>query len=202
MRRFWSAALAAAAGLVLASGLAFADQTSQAMKKVQVHIDPNIAVSGGVQVTQQSFQAGEIPVDVAFTVHANTQWVTLQAMGTPLYKADDPMSPYEIPIDLAADVMVDILPDENGVSGNPSPGYDWGLAWSADSGECSEIPVTPDGRTWPWFCTETSIFESGNNGTFSHDLVLTFTWFNEDNELPKGDYSGWVKLIAWTYNDP
>lgn len=205
MRKLWRVALVAVAGVGLAAGLALADQTAQALKKVQVHIDPNVAVFGGTQITQQSFQAGDISVDVGFTVHANTQWVELQAMGTPLFKADDPMSPYMIPIDFATDVWVEILPDEAGVSGNPSPGYDWGLAWLANGengSECSEIPVTPDGRNWPWYCTETSIFESGQNNTFSHDLVLTFTWINEDNELPKGDYSGWVKLIAWTYMDP
>lgn len=186
--------VALAAALAFVPALAMADlRMESAFKKVAIVIDPNITLSALGQVNETAnFQTGDIEVPVQFSISANTQYVELQAQATDLFKASDPASPNKVT--KAGPVIVEILPDGAGVTGSPAPGFSSGLAFDG----AAPVPTLIEGKTWPLFTTVRSRFQSGNAGTFTHDMKLYFHWNNNNGQLARGDYGGYVKLIGFT----
>jgi len=179
--------------LVLGSGVAFGQVTyrasANATATVYANIVPNISVSGptvavNLAGTGNGFAAGqEIPGNIQFTVHANSQEVDMQVVATDLYKGDDPTSTFRIPISsTGAQITCAAGSQLHGGSGllpwqtTPPPGM---------------IPAS-----WTGAVSQIGTFTAGTNGTFSQAVTVGLSWKTSDFELPQGEYSGFVKLIA------
>lgn len=174
---------------VLAMGsFAFA-QTSpvlsgEAIAHVRVDVVPNIAVgviTSDVDAGQIAF--GEFPAEIIFRIDANVESVKLQVIATDLFKGDVPTSEFKIPVKntTSGDGAV-VQP----AFGNPMDGHSSTLAWLNST--------TLNGMTgWE---SEMVPFESGQRGHFSQEVAVTVTYDQIDPELPTGEYSGFVKLVA------
>jgi len=160
------------------AGSAFADPSGEDMLHVVCHIDPNIAVDAGEDVRIAALQTGDVAGDLPFRVDANTQWITVTVYASDLYKGNDPFSTYVIPVNVSAGTSISV------VGGNPVPYF---------------TPLTSAVDVYAGFMgymSDPVDIENGDNGHFSQDLSVRVTWTNDDDEMPVGDYSGWVKLLG------
>jgi len=179
------AALFTIAALMSGSVAAFADLSGEAEAHVFVDVVANISV--GVvtaNVDLGEIQTGVFPGQVVFRVDANVEEVDMQIIATNLYKGDVPDSPFKIPVKSGT-------PDDGALVepafGNATEGHGNLLAWLAG-------PVILNGMEA--LETETVSFESGQNGHFSQEVTVTVEYDQADPELPQGEYSGWIKLVA------
>ena len=169
-------------GLAFAPG-AWADSASSGTAKVLVNVDPIIAVTP-VPPATITVQAGKFAIPVTFTIGANKQEVKFSAAGTDLYKADDPLGTEVAPIPFdQARACTLTLTSGNALDGanNQLP-----LPFAAD--------VLING--FPSYISGSKVFQSSQNGHFSQDVVLVCGWNQSDNEKPKGQYSGFVRLYG------
>ncbi len=157
----------------------------EATAHVYVNVVPNIAV--GVQtanVYMGQMGVGTRQAQIIFRVDANVEAVNLAVVASHLYKGDDPDpegAGYQIPV-AGNGILV------NPLDANPTAGASEYLAWKTAS------PVL----SGDWFVRETieQEYESKQAGHFSQDVYVTVEYENKDSELPTGEYSGWVKLVA------
>lgn len=175
--------LAIVMALVLTSGVASADLTSSAAAVVSVNVVSNVAV-GVVTglVNLGNVQTGPFSGAIVFRVDANVQVIGLSVAVSNLYKDDAPTSIYFIPVYVLPGVGV--VP----VIGSELP-----------AGEDDRLPYTGTPVfVGPYAGLETVIgtFGSGQNNHFSQEVVVTPSWFQVDDELPTGEYSGLVILTA------
>jgi len=171
--------LALVASLFCAAA-AHADPEDDAVARVQCEILANIAAQATGEVTLESLQTGPVCGNVPFRIDANTQYIMLAVEASHLFKADDPNSDYAILLqnDCPAEASI--------VGGNPVPTclpFVTGLTNIAGMG-------------YAGYGTSFAQMESGQAGHFSNDLLVRATWCNLDDELPRGDYSGYVKIVA------
>lgn len=164
------------------SGESYADMSGEATAHVYVVVNPDIAVQPlTANVDAGSVQYGNFSATVRFRVDANKEAVVLGAGASPLFKGDDPSSSIVSPIPLAAGVTI------SPTNANPVQG----------GSNVANYQSPCDVASFPGLCTNSIIFESSQNGHFSQDVSLTFTWNQDDHEKPMGEYSGKVKLIAF-----
>lgn len=159
----------------------------EAEAKVWVDVVANIAVGVSTPfVDLGQVASGEFSCPVVFTVHANVEQVTLCVIATDLYKGDDPNSPFSIPVltDWPAEVYIPEGNEVNDVMGNG----DNKLVWM----ERNDLTLNGFSAAE----TECSAFESSQGGRFSQPVTVTVCYDQIDDELPTGEYSGYVKLIA------
>ena len=178
--------LIAAAACFIIAPAASADVIDGEGAVVFVLITPTIDVMyNGGEVQMDTSQANDqICALLTFTVHANDQVIQMMGGGSRLFKDDNPMSPYAIPVDSTEEVVLTV--DDPGVyfethSALPS------LVLVADAGPYGMIDIFHT----PWMG-----FGSGLNGTWSFDVTLYMCWLGSDAELPVGRYSGFVFLWA------
>lgn len=168
--------------VLLASFVSFslADEKASATKRVIAIVKPNIGV-GAAAVKPVEVQTGKFKMLIPFRVDANKQIIHLQVCVTNLYKADDPTSEHFIPVDNKKEVSV-----------VPTNGIELG-------DRSNSLPY--DGRheigDFEGYITEDNEFESSQRGRFSQDVIVDPWWVQGDDELPTGEYSGFVQLIAW-----
>ncbi|GAB4268054.1 MAG: hypothetical protein Kow0092_21690 [Deferrisomatales bacterium] len=201
MRKFLAVALSLAIGVCWMAGTAAADESDMNTKEVQVYVAGTFSMQeeSPLQAGPPMIQLGEVQVMVPFRVDANRESVYLTAYVTELFKADEPESPHWLPIVLDANVLVDVHPELDPLTGETLGGNRVDGSVGNALAFLPDPPISetaPDGKAWNWWCTEEGLFESGHAGHFSHDIWLTVTWGNENAELPEGFYSGWVKLFG------
>ena len=157
----------------------------QADAHVFVNVVSNIAVgvvTSNVDLGQ--IQIGRFPGEVVFRVDANVEQVELSVEASNLYKGDVPTSPYVIPVSTGAATDGALVQCE---LGNAVAGHGNLLAWLTGV-------VMING--FEGVASETWTFESGQDGHFSQDVTVSLEYDQADPELPQGEYSGWVKLVA------
>jgi hypothetical protein len=173
--------------LGLMAGVAFADESNDAICHVYVDVDANIGVMPVFSsVDLGSIQTGTFIGMIPFRVDANTQKVRMSAAASYLYKGDDPDTVWVPPILLFLDELepgVDIVPH----NGNPVAGGDYRAMYLGDV----------DVGGFPGKNTEEIVFESAQNNHFSQQVDLFVTWIQDDPEKPMGEYSGNVQLFCW-----
>ena len=181
MKKLFVIALA----LSLTGGAAMAELSGEADAHVYVDVVSNIAVgvvTSNVDLGQ--VQIGAFPGQVIFRIDANVEQVDISVMASDLFKGDVPTSLFRIPVKTGASgdgAMVEPA------LGNATVGHGNLLAWLSGV-------VTVNG--FEGVGSEAWTFESGQNGHFSQDVTVSLEYDQIDPELPKGEYSGWVKLIA------
>ncbi|HSR11830.1 MAG TPA: hypothetical protein VLS90_10335 [Thermodesulfobacteriota bacterium] len=166
---------------------AYADSATTGTARVMVNVDPIIAITPGVPPIP-TVQFGVFTIPVPFTIGANYQTLRFSVMATDLYKADvvgitgQQVPP--IPLVLTRDCLFQLT------SGN------------AINGLTNVIPA-PFARlgsdvinTLPAYTSSSRVFQSSQAGHFSQDVTLSCFWNQNDNEKPKGQYSGFVRLIG------
>ena len=173
--------------LMMLAGIALADQSSCALTEVEVKIVSNVSVGGSDHVNLGEYQQGDIPADLTFQVESNCEAVKLCVFATDLYKGnpDDPNNPYSIPVDVDQPVIIDAP------GTNPVAQVEPELPWDGQATGDDKINGMPTHKT---VCVE---FESSNNGQFGRKAVGVELHYNQaDMELPRGFYSGWVKVCG------
>ena len=184
MKRYLLVALAFLLALVLGVSQANADRESDAVADVVCEIVPNIAVMPDTPfVDVGDVQSGEFEATIVFRIDANTQTCRFKAMGSNLYKGDDPTEPTVLPIPLIGDAVFSI---ENG---DPTGDQGNSLRFGTAGDPIGDFPTLQTG----WI-----EFESSQNNHFSQLLTLVVTYDQDDPEKPMGEYSGKVKLLAQT----
>lgn len=179
--------LAILLALVLGSGVAFADPTSSATGHVYCQVVKNVAVgviTGNVDLG--GIQKGILPGQLIFRVDANVEAVALQVTVTNLYKGDSATpdvtgAVYLIPVDSTYGVLVE-----------PEAGH---KIASADNKLDFTGAAVVNGLAG--LMTDAVPFESSQNNHFSQNVTLTCQWNQLENELPTGEYSGWVVLTVF-----
>lgn len=159
--------------------------SGEATAHVRVEVVANIAVgvlTPDVNVGQVAY--GVFQAQITFRIDANVETVKIQIVATDLYKGDDPASAFKIPVKTGAAGDGALVQPTNG---NAKGGHSNLLAWLA--GE-----VILNGMNGVQ--SEAVDYESGQQGHFSQNVLVTVKYDQKDAELPKGEYSGWVKLIA------
>ncbi|NLH41617.1 MAG: hypothetical protein GX448_07230 [Planctomycetes bacterium] len=176
----------------LAFGQIIANPEDSADQEIEVHVNPAIAVIATGALVPQAVATGRFDVTAYFTVEANTEAVNMYVMASNLYKGDSAASIYQIPVvGAGAKVAVGLSMHGTGNVGNEVGGAgDNFLEWDGQ-GLGTDNLNGMDALT-----TVTGLFESGDNGTFSHPVNVTVTYDQEDYELPVGWYSGWIRLVA------
>jgi hypothetical protein len=188
--------LAITLALLLASGVAVAQNgnnmtpppgpvlNGEAVAHVWVDVVANVAVgvaTPNVDIGEVAY--GKFPAQVVFRVDANVESVKLTVVATDLYKGDDPASIFVIPVCTDAGEGALVQP----TNANAMAGHGNLLAWTGGDTTLNGMNAVQ---------SETVEFESGQNGHFSQDVMVTVKYNQIDPELPKGEYSGFVKLVV------
>ena len=178
----------AAVALMLAGGAAWAADpilSGEAEAHVWVDVVSNIAVGiDDPDVDIGSIAFGEFDAVITFRIDANVESVKITITATDLYKGDTAASTWKIPVKRGDDTGALVQP----AMGNAMGGHSNLLAWLAGH------VAYPNGMNAS--VSETVEFESGQNGHFSQDVDVTITYDQNYAELPRGEYSGFVKLVA------
>jgi hypothetical protein len=162
---------------------AYADTVSSGTAKLLVNVDPIIAITPQVPPTI-TIQSGKFVVPVVFTVGANTQQVNFSAEGTDLWKADDPTGTEVKPIPFDTTKACTLVL----TNGHALDGADNTLPLPFTAGELI--------NGFPSYLSGSKIFQSSQNSHFSQDVTLTCGWNQADPEKPKGQYSGFLRLLG------
>jgi len=195
--------LAILVAVVCVSNLAFgqiiANPEGSADQKFEVHVNPAIAVVATGVIVPPAVSTGAFDITAQFTVHANTEAVTMYVMASNLYKGDAPTSIYQIPVRIKEEsgnmsgAQIVIGPSLNGtgnIGNEVAGGKDNFLEWAGEQLGTDNLNGM-DAMT-----SVVGLFESGDNGTFSHPVGVTVKYDQDDYELPVGCYSGWIRLMA------
>jgi hypothetical protein len=160
--------------------VATAELSGDAEAHVYVDVTANIAVSVLTPIVDiGSIQSGEFASHIRFRIDANVEQVSMQIIATDLYKGNSGTSLFKIPVGGGG---TEVVP----VEGNETEGGDNFLEWDvADTLRDMNAQKSVSGD-----------FESGQAGHFSQDVDVTVTYTQDDDELPTGEYSGWVKIVA------
>jgi hypothetical protein len=166
------------------SGVAFADLSSTASTRVAVNVVSTvgvIVVAPAIPNYQIAPGSADPSIDVTFNIHSNSEMLQFVAGATNLYKGDVLTSAYFL-TPVTAGVRF-VCANANAINGaNPLQPY--------------IAPTTVGTNSWPGVQTGAIVFDSGDRGTFSQLCTLTFKWTSNDQELPVGQYSGFVKLVT------
>jgi hypothetical protein len=166
---------------------------ASAIVNVSVNVNPLISVTpgpelaGGTTIQYGSVGQGNFAILVPFSVNANSQELILQVNASNLYKADDPTTSNYIPVNLSAGAIV------SSPTGQASP-----IKFGS-----TQLPYTGTSTVggFPTVMTSAVEYQSSQAGVFSQEIDVTVTWNTTANpilgsELPTGEYSGVVQLIA------
>jgi len=181
MKQFMILAVAMLAVVAFAAPV-FADTAASATVNVSVQVNPNVSLRPlFVNVNAGTVQTGTVTAFCQFEIDANSEQVSFQVDASNLYKGDDPTTTIIIPLNLSAPVLVQPV---NGNAIAPATNY---------------LAYTGTGPSVNGFATEQTAvqaYESSQAGVFSQEVDVTVTWLQGNAELPQGQYSGVVQLIA------
>jgi hypothetical protein len=174
--------ISACLGLVMiamTSGYALADTSAAAVAHVAVNVVPTVGVSVQTPAIPYYQVGGTEPsIDVIFSIHSNSEQLSLSAAASKLYKGDVPTSAFFLE---RKDGVKFVCANANPING---------------ASNTQPYAVETSIGNFPALQTASLVFESADRGTFSQSCTLTFQWTSNDFELPVGQYSGMVKLIA------
>jgi hypothetical protein len=165
------------------SGVAFADLTQSATTRVAYNVVPTVGITvqtpaiPDYQITDNVLATGP-KIDVVFSIHSNSEQLQFTAGATRLYKGGVNTSPYYL---------------------IPTKGVNFACANASIIDGATNLQPYGSATTvneWDALQAGPVVFESATRGTFSQLCTLTFQWASIDLELPPGQYSGYVKLIA------
>ena len=177
--------LVIALAICLSGSMAMAELAGEADAHVYVDVVSNIAVgvvTSNVDLGQ--VQVGPFPGEIIFRIDANVEQVDISVQASNLYKGDVPTSLFIIPVKTGEATDGAMVQPE---LGNAVVGHGNLLAWLSGV-------ITVNG--FDGVGSEAWTFESSQSGHFSQDVTVGLEYDQTDPELPKGEYSGWVKLIA------
>jgi hypothetical protein len=181
MRQLLIVAIAMITVVALATPI-FADTGASATVNVSVNVNPNVSlVPINANVNAGTVQTGTFTAFCAFEVDANSEQVSFQVAASNLYKGDDPTTSLYIPLDLS------VGPTVQPVHGEP-------LNFASPVLSYTSYQCTVAG--FPAQMTGFQAYESSQAGVFSQEVDVTVTWIQSNPEMPTGQYSGVVELIA------
>ena len=179
-------AILAVAMLVIAPATANGVPGMSPPAHVTVTVDAVLAVAAGSIMSADlgTINVGTASATVCFQVDANQQDVWLQAVATGLWKGDVMTADgFVIPIVVSGeDVGALVEPAIGNQIGVPTNRLLW---TGADSINGLDALTSVVGH-----------FESGQWGHFSQEVCVTIDYENTNPELPQGEYSGWIKILA------
>jgi hypothetical protein len=182
MKQYMIVAIAMLAVIAFAAPI-FADTAASSTVNVSVQVNPNVSLRPlFLNVNAGTVQTGPVTAFCQFEVDANSEQVSFQVNASNLYKGDDPTTSIFIPLNLSAPVLVQPV---NGNAILPHSNY---LCYAEGVGLSVGGFYT--------FSTEIVGFESSQPGVFSQEVDVTVTWLQGNAELPQGQYSGVVQLVA------
>jgi hypothetical protein len=184
MKQFMIVAIAMLAVVAFATP-GFANLAANATCNVNVTVNPNVSlVPVNVNVNAGTVETGNFTAFCQFRVDANQEAVAFQVNASSLYKGDVPTTTIKIPVNTT--VPVGCVSDSGQANAkNFHPNF---LAFNGLAG-----PLVSGFTT---FSTESVAYESSQAGTFSQVIDITVTYNQGDPQLPTGEYSGVVQLIA------
>jgi hypothetical protein len=131
---------------------------------------------------------------IYFDVDANTQDVTLQVFASDLYKGDDGVTPgvASIPLDSSKGAQITCTGLEGAANANATGGANNCLAFGY-----TVASICYGDSTFTANGTAAQEFEAGTIGVFSELVGVQLHWASRGNaQLPQGEYSGIVELVA------
>lgn len=182
--------LIVAVALIMVAGTAWAVEQDSPPAHVTVSVDAVLAVGAGSIMSADlgSMNIGTASATVCFRIDANQQDVWLQTIATDLWKGD---------VATADDFKIVIAGVNPPVAGagalvQPAIGNQISLPtnilpWIANVATIGGLPA---------MTTTVGHFESGQWGHFSQEVCVTVDYENDNPELPQGEYSGWIKIVA------
>jgi hypothetical protein len=178
------------------SGVAFADTAATGVASVYVNVVKNVSIQAPSVAGNNNIQTGDITLTVTFTVDANTQQVNLCAGASALYKGDIWNGWTVNPIPLKGSTTPGLgMPSSGGIKITPTLANT--LSVHPSNVAAYNAPSSDIGG-YPGFVTECVGFESSQNNRFSQPVALEVKWTQSDPEQPTGQYSGKVKIFAYT----
>ena len=175
----------AAMALLLAVGAPLSAASPILSGEAEAHIFVEVVSNIAVGVVTPSVDLGQIATgefeaEVTFRIDANVESVKITIIATDLYKGDSPTSSWKIPVLVSAGAVVDPA------DGNAMGGHGNTLAFIKDT-TLHDLDAHE---------TEQVEFESGQRDRFSQDVKVKVTYDQNYDEQPRGEYSGFIKLIA------
>ena len=173
--------LSAAVLCFLIAPTALADELDVDWGRVFVEIDPTIDVFyeyGDIGLGHAQAQ-DEVCATLTFSVHANGQDISLRGGGSKLWKDDNPLSPYSIPVD--STVLATYTVTDTAYSAYEEAFPNQSMAFAG----------APYGDIYH---TGWIGFGSGQAGSWSYEVDFHICWHGYDAELFQGDYSAAVVL--------
>ena len=167
--------------------------------EAECHVWVEVVASIAVGCPDAHVNAGQVtgstPFDITatFRVDANMQEVSMYVIATHLYKADTSDADKKIDVDSSEDV--DVKPEIGNELNQDGVGFDNKLAWLPGEVDYPD-PSDPAAAPLKGLQSELGDFQSGQAGHFSQGVDVTVTYFADDAELTKGEYSGYIKLVA------
>jgi hypothetical protein len=181
MKQFMIVAIAMMAVVALATPI-FADTGASATVNVQVTVNPNVSLTPiNATVNAGTVQTGTFFAFCQFEVDANNEQVSFQVAASALYKGDDPTTSIIIPVNLSMPPLV------QPVNGNPLNFASPNLCYTSSVCTVAGFPAQ---------MTINQAYESSQNGVFSQEVDVTVYYLQNNPELPTGQYSGVVQLVA------
>jgi len=163
------------------SGVAFARDSMQLDRRVQVRVEPTVTIIELAPLPAPSIRPGkeDAVIEVGWQVDSNQEMLRIGAAASDLFKGGVPNGPYSLVRKGGVKIHCPLAGTIDGVSNVALFG-----------------PETASVNGFTLFHTNGILFESSQNNRFSMPCYLTFTWNSTSSELPTGQYSGYVRFIA------
>jgi len=185
MKQFMIIAIAMLAVVAFATPMFAQTTAASACVNVSVTVDPAISLlPNNCNVNVGTVTTGCFTADASFTVDANSEQVAFQVNASALYKGDDPTSSIYIPVNLYAPAYVQPSNANAILPLHPAGNY---LCWTG---------IGPILNGFATMTSEQVLYESSQNNTFSQDVEVYVSYNQGNSQLPQGNYSGVIQLIA------
>ena len=174
--------LIVAVALLMVTGTAWGEADSPPAHVV-VSVDAVLAVTAGSVMSADlgTMNVGTASAQVCFQIDANQENVYIQAWATGLWKGDV----------MSADNFVIPVVASEGALVEPASGNQIGVPTNVLVFGGVDVINGLDALT-----TVVGNFESSQWGHFSQEVCVTIVYENDNAELPQGEYSGWIKIVA------
>ena len=165
---------------------ALADTTASAIASVYMNVNPAIAVIPPAITNMGTFQTGNVPANLVWTISANQEAVSFFLEASDLFKGDDCSNTAVPPIPQNRLVPATMTAQFGNPINSGSNAAFWnGPGSGASIGAC------------PTTLGNTIRFEGSQNSDFSQTITTVFVYNQANFEQPVGQYSGKVRLTAF-----
>jgi len=160
-----------------------ADTFASATARVTVNVVPTMNVSAVERVVVRNTRPGPIEATVTFFIRANLHRARIYVEASDLYKDSDPTNQAvaPIPLDLTVPAVIELAsaaPLGDGVNR---------AGWIGQG-----VPI----QSFATHLSESLLFESSQNRTFTQEVDVTLIWDQGAAIRPVGQYGGVVRLTA------